>query len=168
MSTGVEPNQTVPTLLKLTSRDTEFLSEIANCCEPINESSVRILVLVGRHVLKVHENLILLSAQRDKSHQAELASLKETYEGRLTLLTSQHASDVVALKGKLKKSHKSIFDIGCKFTPIQKRKLQKAGLTRVYDFTQKTFDEISKLVGRNKTDRIFSYLSLRDFQLGTN
>ena len=154
---------TIPPL-ELTSKDTVFLSEIAGNCEPINEHSVRILVLVGRRVRKEHERLTLLSDQRKKSHEAELVALRETHEGSLELLKVQHADEVGNLKRQLFNSHKSIFEIEIQFTASQKRKLQRAGLARLYDFTKKTWDEIKQLLGTRKADLIGQVLILRGLQ----
>ena len=170
---GIDPNvtakdqatkpSTIPPL-ELTSKDTVFLSEIAGNCEPINEHSVRILVLVGRRVTKEHERLTLLSGQREKSHQAELVALRETHEGQLTLLKSEHEQEIITLQNKFYKSHFSIFGTAIEFTTAQKRKLQKAGLARLYDFTQKTWDEVKKLLGTKKADLIGQVLILRGLQ----
>lgn len=159
---ATKPSATPP--LELTPKDTEFLNEVAGNCGDISEHSIKILVLVGRRVTQEHERLTLLSAQRQKSHEAELASLRETHEGRLELLKVQHADEVGNLKRQLFNSHTPIFETGIKFTTAQKRKLQKAGLIRLYDFTHKTWDEIKQLLGTRKADLIGQVLILRGLQ----
>lgn len=180
MHMGIDPNKPMATSaggkteppekppLELNLEDTQFLTEVAITCGPINEASINILTLVGRCVTKERERLAQLSDQRQKSHQAELASMKKACDDRLTLAEVEHKNDVTILCNRLGYSHTSIFGIGCKFTPMQKRKLQRAGLTRFYDFTQKTWDEISKLVGKDKTHYIYMHLSPRGFLFRTN